>query len=109
MSRTCGRVGRTYRCYGKVATFKEALSFSVLLNGIRETREVPHVPNHHFVCGVVSMSEMLMIQATPFDENRHVFAVLFADETLRKHVSLSGPIPLSISGKNQKVGIVITV
>ena len=51
---------------------------------------------------------MLIICAKPFDNNWFVFYVLFADETSRKYVSLSGLISLSNSGENGKVGIILT-
>ena len=60
--------------------------------------------------GIASMDGMLMKHAMmPFGENRHVFIALFADETSQKHVSLSGPILSSVSGKNGNVGIVTMV
>ena len=101
----CSRIDRTHHCHGRMTAFEEAFSFPVSLDGIREAREVLHVP----VCGVVSMSERLTIHTAPFNKNRHVFIALFADETSQKHVSLSGPILSSVSGKNGNVGIVTMV
>ena len=38
------QIGQTCQCHGKITTFGEAFSCPVLINGIREAREVLHVP-----------------------------------------------------------------
>ena len=95
-------IGWMHQFHGRMKTFEEAFSLPVLLDGIRETREVLHVPVCRFVHGVASMSAMLIIHVTSFDKNRQASIVLFADETSLKCVSLSEPIPLSISDKSDE-------
>ena len=78
-----------------------------LLNGIRDLREALFVPGpaHRDVPKDSGIHTMSAICAMPFGNNRHVFNVLFADETSQKCVSLSGLISLSNSEESGKMGI----
>ena len=70
---------RAHRCHGRQTTFGEAFSLTVLLNEIWELREAPHVPilTHRVVHEDFGMHTMSMFCATPSDDNRFVFNVLF--------------------------------
>ena len=98
----CSRTGR------RMTTFEDALSIPVLLDGIRETREVLHIPNCHF--SVSSSARAKCWWLTRCLTKIGMFLTdLFADWTSRKRISHSGPIPLSISGKNGKMGIAMVI
>ena len=66
------------------------------------------IPNRHVVHKDFDIRTMLIICVMPFNNNQCVFDVLFADKTSQTYVSLSGPISLSDSGDNRKVGIILT-
>ena len=68
----------------------------------------PHVSLATGFASIISIGRMLMKHAMPLG-NLGVFLVVpIEDKTSRKHVSLSGPIPLSVPEANENMRIVVT-